>query len=295
MKSTMHLVFAAAVLLFISAGLRAEVSAPDAAQTASLEALLTSSDVVLSKDAASGVPVKLVEDPGKIEGGVVLRNDLGLTISAIAKAWKGNPISGLEQLPRDLAGGGGGGGGATDLLRNGEFTTDVSGWTAANAYGGEISFGPIAAPAGSSDGRFAVVHTGSGSVMQGSLEQRIRINSPANAAFLVRYNFVSTEWMGSSGGKYNDNAVITLRDNQSNEIRFGLFESVNGSTMSPVSGLPDVISGNGQNGGQTGWLTQSSALLFFDRGNYTVSIEVNDVSDGYYDSALLVDAVSLSQ
>lgn len=272
-----------------------------------LDDLVNSSDVVISESAQGGAAVAIVAHPEDIEGGIALKS-MGLTMQAIVAAWKNNdPIVGLGSLMRDaspgnppVAGGG--------LIENGEFTTDLTGWTVANriyggatAYGGASSFGSIVAPVGSVDGRFAVVHTGTwDQSRQGSIEQGFRVNQPTSATFTVGYNFVTTEDVsvmpGAPNSQFNDNAIINVFINDgTGSVLFSTYDSRNSSTFMPAYDLPTVINGGrGQNGYQTGWQTASSGTLLFDRNTqYKVRIEVNDVSDDVIDSALLVDRIGL--
>lgn len=261
----------------------------------SLSELVNSQDVLLSEEAASGIAVDIVENPSEIRGGGILKQKIGLLISQIAQAWRNNPTWGLENLPRELAPRWGRLNNTG--IRNGEFTTDLSGWNSQFAYAGATSFGDIVPDAATIDGAFAVAYSGTwdeGS--QGYIEQTFRINKAQEMSFSVLYNFVTTEinyLVGGSGPHFNDNAIITLTF-EDGTVQFGLFESVNSSTLQPATNLPYVINnGRGQNGSQTGWRAFHSDPITFARGNYTVRIEVNDVSDLYVDSAILVDMVGL--
>jgi hypothetical protein len=266
-----------------------------------LDSLIASEDVLLTEEAAvGGTAVDIVAKPEEIEGGGVLKQNVGMMISAIARAWRSRPIDGLEILPRDMPKGGlggSGGGGGPAMIKNGEFGTDLNYWTAKNAYGGFSSFGSVVPDALSADGKFAVMHTGTWDAgVQGSIQQTFNVNVAKEMTFSVLYNFITTEvnyLTGGSGAHFNDNAIVTL-SHSDGTVQFGLFESVNSSTFMPVTGLPNMINnGRGQDGSQTGWIARNSGPILFATGNYTVRIEVNDVSDACVDSAMLVDMVGL--
>lgn len=294
-----------AMLFFIGAWSMAPAVHAEDQTAVTMEDLLASSDIVLSEDAQSGAPVAVAAHPEQAEGGISLKA-LGLKMQALIAAWKLDPVGGLGAFLREnrlinapVAGGG--------LIQNGEFTTDLAGWTVANrlyggasAYGGASSFGPIVAPAGSVDGKFAVVHTGTwDQSSHGQIEQTFRLNQPTSATFTVVSNFITTEPMTGNAGQFNDNGIINVYINDgTGSILFTAFDSRNSSTWIPVTDLPLVLNGDraaGVNSGnQTGWLTATSGTIFFDRNtNYNVLIEVNDVSDATYDSAILVDMVGL--
>ena len=257
-----------------------------------LDSLIQSQDVVLSEDAlAEGTPAELVSQPSAITGKGVLKQKIGLLISQLAQ-WRLRPIDGLEILPRDLIPRWGLIAGKGPLIVNEEFTNNLNGWTTSNAYAGATSFGSIVPDPVSKDNAFAVAHTGLwDAASQGFIEQSFKVNTPKEMTFSVLYNFVTTK-----GGVtyFNDNAIISI-SHEDGTVTYGLFESTNSSTFIPVTGLPSNIinGGRGQNGNQTGWVQRSSDPILFDRGNYKVRIEVNDVYDEYVDSAILVDMVGL--
>ncbi len=296
MKRTIGLAFGMAVLAIagtcvVAPGVRAEEATP-----VSMDDLLLSEDIVLTPSAMTGGAVEIVARPEEVRGGVTLKQKIGILISSLVKIWKTRPIDGLELLPRDLIQRLFGSSGGTSIT-NAEFTTDLSGWTSLNAYAGASAFGTVTPAATSTDNRFAVTYSGTWDAgNQGYIEQTFHVNTPKNMTFSVLYNFITTEInaaVGGSGAHFNDNALVTLT-HADGTVQFGLFESVNSSTLIPVSGLPNLINaGRGQTGGQTGWITKSSDVLSFDAGDYTVRIEVNDVSDFYGDSAMLVDMVGL--
>jgi hypothetical protein len=268
------------------------------AEPVTLEALLASSDVVLSESARSGVAIEIAAQPREILGGV--GNGNGGTppgqggtppgLGGGTPPGQGGTPPGQGGTPPGQGGGSGGGG----LLTNMEFTTGVTGWTAINAYGGATSFGSVVPDASSLDGAFAVAHTGIwGAASYGSLEQSFTVSSSTSANFSVLYNFITTEWGSTSGAQFNDMASVTIT-NPDGTYAFRLVESAQGSQLFPVSGLPTTINGGrGQEGGQTGWVVGSSGPLVFGTGTYTIRIDVTDAADVYVDSAILVDRVGL--
>jgi hypothetical protein len=178
----------------------------------------------------------------------------------------------------------------SQLILNNEFK-DLSNWEYKNAFT-TSHFGPITAdPNMSFDKIFAVVHTGLGeSSNQGYLEQSINIPMSRNATFSMLYNFVTCEYPQWYGSKFNDNVKVKIVG-PSGDLILDFSKELNSSSFSFVNGLPgDVLDHTW--GGQTGWLLFTKDLLF-KNGIYKLRIEVNDVSDNIFDSAVLVDRVGL--
>jgi hypothetical protein len=257
----------------------------------SIESLLASSDIVLSELARGGAAVELVADPSRLRAGAPPEGR-GYTKRDILPPGQGGTPPGQGGTPPgqtpDMP---------SQLIVNNEFTTDLTGWIAVNAYAGVSQFGSIYAPEGSVDGKFAVVHTGGTSygseVWQGSLEQAITVNANREAVFSTIYNFVTTE-LGAGSKAMNDYATITLTG-PDGSIRFYLAESVHLTPLEPISDIPipPLYGWGNQNGGQSGWLSATSDPLFLGTGIYTLRIEVNDHFDPWCDSAILLDRVGL--
>ena len=192
----------------------------------------------------------------------------------------------------------------SELVKGGEFSTsaDLDHWTEkSNAKAGYSSFGSISYPGVSSDQRFGFVHTGLGANSdQGFMLQTVLPLKSSSAVFNARYNFVTTEFPQFLGSQYNDSFVIKIEDIASGATK--VLASFSGSLNTlfdandpviqnlPAQFLDMVASG----GGQTGWVTKSSdQIALKSGGKYRIYIDVQDVGDKIYDSALLIDKVSL--
>lgn len=192
----------------------------------------------------------------------------------------------------------------SELVKGGEFGTssDLVYWTEkSNAKAGYSSFGSISYPGVSSDQLFGFVHTGLGANSdQGFMLQTVLPIKNSSAVFNARYNFVTTEFPQYLGSQYNDSFVIKIEDIASGATK--VLASFSGSLNTlfdpndpvvqnlPAEFLDMVASG----GGQTGWVTESSdQIALKSGGKYRIYIDVNDVGDKIYDSALLIDKVSL--
>ena len=192
----------------------------------------------------------------------------------------------------------------SELVKGGEFSTssDLAYWTEkSNAKAGYSSFGSISYPGASSDQLFGFVHTGLGATSdQGSMLQTVLPIKNSSAVFTARYNFVTTEFPQFLGSQFNDSFVIKIEDIESGATK--VLASFSGSLNTlfdpndpvvqnlPAEFLDMVASG----GGQTGWVTESSDQIALKaNGKYRIYIDVRDVGDKIYDSALLIDKVSL--
>lgn len=185
-----------------------------------------------------------------------------------------------------------------EFILNNEFTNGLEHWTSRNAFV-TSSFGPIKASALSTDGVFAVAHTGYGwNSNHGYIEQAINVPMSRNGTFKMLFNFVTTEFPYWQGSQYNDYFQVTL-EGPSGKKTFSAAEFLNSTSFSLVTGLPnDVLEGwgwanGGWVGGQTGWQNKSSGSLALKSGIYRLRISVHDVGDSIVDSAILIDRVSL--
>lgn len=276
--------------------------------------LLESQDIVFSEAAALAPAITLINEPAKHSAGVSVdakiagyyKNGKSLDNPNSHHQGKednndkGNKTGHVHDNGSDTDTGGGNNspqiGG--ELILNNEFTNGLEHWTSRNAFVAS-SFGPITASALSTDGVFAVAHTGYGEQSNlGYIEQAINVPMSRNGAFKMLFNFVTTEFPYWQGSEYNDYFQVTL-EGPSGKKTFSAAEFLNSTNFSLVTGLPsDVLEGwgwanGGWVGGQTGWQNKSSGSLALKSGIYRLRISVHDVGDRIVDSAILVDRVSL--
>lgn len=192
---------------------------------------------------------------------------------------------------------------SSELVKGGEFTdaSDLNHWTSLNAKSGYSAFGDILSSASSSDQQFGFIHTGLGdSSDKGFMVQNVFPTKNSSAVFNARYNFVTTEFPKYLNSLFNDSFVIKIEDVNSGATKTlasfeGSLNELFKSSDPVVQNLPAQFLDEGKNGGgQTGWLVKSSdAISLKAGGQYRVYIDVRDVGDKVYDSALLIDKVSL--
>jgi len=185
---------------------------------------------------------------------------------------------------------------------------DLDHWETKGALAGLSSFGPIQAPNSDAGSHFGLIHTGFGEASaEGRLDQTFISPRTSAATFAVRYNFVTTEFPEWLGSEFNDSFFIELVHVQTGAAKvLAKFEGSLNQIFSESDinswrhvqfsgGLPFQILDRADTGaGQTGWTTTSKGNLYLYQGGlYKVQIRVNDVTDEIWDSALLIDKVSL--
>lgn len=198
----------------------------------------------------------------------------------------------------------------TEMVKGGSLVAayDLDHWEAKGALAGLSSFGPIQAPNSDAGSHFGLIHTGLGDASaEGHLDQTFISPRTSAATFAVRYNFVTTEFPEWLASVYNDSFFIELVHVQTGATKvLAKFEGSLNQIFSEndinswkhvqfSGGLPFQILDMADTGaGQTGWITTSKGNLNLSQGSlYKVQIRVNDVTDEIWDSALLIDKVSL--
>lgn len=189
-----------------------------------------------------------------------------------------------------------------DFVVGGEFekSSYLKYWDNHNAKSGYSSFGEIKPIKYSEDKRFGFIHTGYGAENnRGYISQNIIPYKSTNATFTARYNFVTTEFPDFLGSQFNDSFVIKIQDVSSGKTK--TLVSFEGSLNElfdwndpVVQDLPSNYLDNAEwGGGQTGWTIKSQKVYLKSGGKYKIYADVRDVGDRIFDSALLIDKISL--
>lgn len=191
----------------------------------------------------------------------------------------------------------------SELVKGGEFsnTSDLKYWESSNAKSGYTSFGEISSSGLSSDKHFGFVYTGLGDQNYiGYMTQDIVAQKASSAVFNVRYNFVTTEFPHYLGSQYNDSFIVKITDISSGQTKTlgsfsGSLNQLFQASDPVVRNLPTQFLDQASNGGgQTGWITKSLDKIYLNSGGkYRIYVDVRDVGDRIYDSALLIDKISL--
>jgi FecR-like protein len=248
--------------------------------------------------------------PGQLQNAVLLSNALDLRIAPPPP----NPIPTATYVPPVLTpvgnapppgplGGGtlAAGSLSGSLIQNGGFETgDFTGWTLNRPEAAAVisSFGAIDPPEGSS---MALLQTKGGldvapvGQVFSSTTLSQTFASPALLLVKFQYNFLTNEFPEFKGSPFDDFFKAQL----SGRAAPLAFADVNGSafTLFPslgALGAPTCVSGGGFQlctGGQTGFKSVSQ-LVAVTGGLATLSFTVANVGDDFFDSAVLLDAVS---
>ncbi|MDO5435580.1 MAG: hypothetical protein Q4G19_04345 [Clostridia bacterium] len=188
-------------------------------------------------------------------------------------------------------------------LKNGGFesynssTTEPGSWTALGDVRTVQKLGAIS-PASSGSSRVALLSTGIGAQQNakfGNGKEGSSINQiiyiPSGAATLeFDYDFVSEEPMEYVGNQFNDSFVVRIATGDT--VRFEKqYASINKSTWKSVSGVN--FTGGDDTVYHTGW--QHVSINLYSMRSKTINLQfiVYDVGDSYYDSACLIDNVTI--
>ena len=146
--------------------------------------------------------------------------------------------------------------------------------------------------------RMAIISSGIGSKSTATLDDGTEGSKmyqtfivPSGASTLsFRYNFVSEEPMEYVGSVYNDAFVVQLiQDNQ--PFYNHMYESINTSVWNEAAGID--FAGGDETVFQTGWKTAEIDISAYRNEIITLSFIIYDVGDTAYDSAALIDNVTI--
>lgn len=153
-------------------------------------------------------------------------------------------------------------------------------------------------PYGTSGSRMAILTTGIGAQgnatfgngTEGSrLSQTFMVPNDASEITFA-YNFVSEEPMEYVGSKFDDSFVV-MASQGSNVFHETTYESINTSDWISVSGVD--FTGGDNTAFQTTWKQAAIDVSAYRGKVITLSFIIYDVGDQLYDSACLIDSVSL--
>jgi hypothetical protein len=186
-----------------------------------------------------------------------------------------------------------------DSLINGDFEFGkIDGWTRSGDGRVITQLGSVAPTGGSYMG---IISTGLGfTTSTGSIFQTFSIKT-GQTTLTVKWNLLSEEFLEYIGSQYQDYFQVVIKDQQGVETvllnrTIDAIASAFGATKQSAGGLINVSPGiSFDEGGvyMTGWQTSDLNVSAFAGKRITLIIRAGDVGDSYYDTAILVDDVSV--
>lgn len=186
----------------------------------------------------------------------------------------------------------------SDSLINGDFETgDLTGWIK-DGDGRVINKLGTLSP--TQKNYMAIISTGLGyTTSSGSISQSFRV--PANATNLsLKWNYLSEEFLEYINSGYQDYIRITIKDKESENIVYSntidgianLFGATKSSPGSLISVSPDITF---DRGGvyMTNWQNLDIPLSNYQGKIVNLTISAGDVGDSIYDTAVLIDEVTI--
>ncbi len=142
----------------------------------------------------------------------------------------------------------------------------------------------------------AILSSGLGSVSDSEAIITQQFKVPADADFLTfKYDVVSEEPMEYVGSSYDDKFRAVLIDEDGNEIELA-YETVNASSWTAISGSQSaggMFDGGDETAYHTGWKSINHQITSLAGQTITLKFRVWDVGDSIYDTAALIDSISL--
>lgn len=176
-------------------------------------------------------------------------------------------------------------------LINGDFEFgNINGWSVSGDGRVITQLGPINPTQGTFMG---IVSTGLGyTTNYGSISQTFRVNTETQLT--IRYNFLSEEFMEYVGSIYQDYLRIAIicdgEEHQLMRTAIDNFANDGYWTLTKVS--PDIVFDRGDVY-QTGWMTVTYDISAYQGKTVTLVLDSGDVGDSIYDSATLLDEISI--
>jgi len=186
-----------------------------------------------------------------------------------------------------------------DSLINGDFEFGkIDGWTRSGDGRVITQLGSVSPTGGSYMG---IISTGLGfTTSTGSIFQTFTIK-PNQSTLTVKWNFLSEEFLEYIGSQYQDYFQIAVRDQNGAETVLlsrtvdAIASSFGATKESPgtlINASPGITF---DEGGvyMTGWQTSNLNVSAFTGKRITLVIRAGDVGDSVYDTAILIDDVSV--
>lgn len=136
-----------------------------------------------------------------------------------------------------------------------------------------------------------IVSTGLGYTEKyGSISQSFKVTNENTLS--ITWNFLSEEFLEYVGSIYQDYLRISISDGSSSTVIFSMAidDFAKNYTLTPVS--PTIVFDRGDVH-MTGWKTSTFDISKYQGKTVTLTIETGDIGDSIYDSATLLDEISI--
>jgi len=174
-------------------------------------------------------------------------------------------------------------------LQNGSFEEGLLGWQKGGDARVIVSLGSLQPKNGQ---RMAIISTGLGSVSDSntSLKQKLCANE-GKATLSFRYDVISEEPMEYVGSAYDDSFVASVRINGKSQTLVA--RRINNTSWKKIGGIN--FAGGDATTFHTGWRSFSKSIgTVKPSDTIEIVFRVTDKGDSAYDTAAIIDAVSLS-
>lgn len=179
-------------------------------------------------------------------------------------------------------------------IENGGFEDNLKYW---EQNGGDVRILSKLSSLSPQEGNYmAILSSGLGSVSNSEAIITQQFKVPADTDFLsFNYDVVSEEPMEYVGSSYDDKFRAILIDEDGNEIELA-YETVNTSSWTAISGSQSdggMFDGGDETAFHTGWKSINHQITSLAGQTVTLKFRVWDVGDSIYDTAALIDNISL--
>lgn len=136
-----------------------------------------------------------------------------------------------------------------------------------------------------------IVSTGLGyTEAYGRISQSFKVTSENTLS--IKWNFLSEEFMEYVGSIYQDYLKISITDGHQTKVLFSKAIDELADQYPPTQVSPTIVFDRGDVY-MTGWQTSTFDISQFHGKTATIIIETGDIGDSYYDSATLLDEITI--
>ena len=174
-------------------------------------------------------------------------------------------------------------------LINGDFEYgNLNGW---NTYGDGRVITQLGSEKPSQGYYMGIVSTGLGYTEKyGRISQSFKVTNENNLK--IKWNFLSEEFLEYVGSIYQDYLKITITDGQNSTVLMSMAIDGFASKYTLIKVSPTIVFDRGDVY-MTGWQTTTFDISQYKGKSVTLTIETGDIGDSIFDSATLLDEISI--